>query len=114
VLVGETYHDRFRIEALLGKGGQGAVFLASDLETRHCSNPVPQRTGFEQCRVKETYRAIDSATIEKFVSDGTWLPKGNYLSIGSYASDDVSFYAWRRGRYVDVTPSDPEAESDAH
>lgn len=101
--VGQVLQDRYRIEALLGQGGMGAVYSAIDLRF---SAPVAIKENLETTGEAQRQFSREAALLHQLrhpnlprVSDHFIIPEqGQYLVMDYIAGEDLNQVLMRLGR----------------
>ena len=83
-LIGRTFHDRFRVDSLLGRGGMGAVYKAQQLSM---DKPVA-------LKVLPAHLAEDEKQVQRFKQEGltsSQLKHPNTIRVIDYGRSDDGF-----------------------
>jgi serine/threonine protein kinase len=102
-MIGQTFNRRYRITSLIGEGGMGEVYLATDKQTRQ---PVAVKILARQLSAKpealerfrreaQTLRKLDHPNIVKFVD--TFEHKGQYVIVMEYTPGGSLYHLLKTG-----------------
>ena len=91
VKIGEILARKYRLDALIGRGGMGQVFAATDLETQrsYALKVVSRERGYDRCAITDHshgLRIADSSVFPEITNGNINAPS---ILVGEKAADMI-------------------------